>query len=43
VRQQKIRALLRQYPQGLTAYEMADITGMHVANVRTSVRAMPDV
>jgi hypothetical protein len=43
VRQQRVRALLRQYPQGMTAYEIADITKMHIANVRTALRAMPDV
>lgn len=43
VRQQRVRTLLKQYPQGLTAYEIADITKMHIANVRTALRAMPDV
>jgi hypothetical protein len=27
----------------MTPYEIAAATGMHVANVRTSLRAMPDV
>jgi len=43
VRQRKVRALLRAYPDGLTPHEIAAATGMHVANVRTSLRAMPDV
>jgi predicted transcriptional regulator len=43
VRQQKLRALLRTKPDGMTPYEIAAATGMHVANVRTSLRAMPDV
>jgi hypothetical protein len=43
VRQRKVRALLRANPWGLTPMEIAAATGMHVANVRTSLRAMPDV
>lgn len=43
VRQKKIRTLLRTKPSGMTPIEIATETGMHVANVRTSLRAMPDV
>jgi predicted transcriptional regulator len=43
VRQKRVRTLLRQHPEGMTAYEIAGITGMHVANVRTTLRALPDV
>ena len=43
VRQQKIRSTLRQHPDGLTPLKLAEITGMHVSNVRTALRAMPDV
>lgn len=43
VRQQRVRSLLRQYPEGLTPLKIAEITGMHPANVRTALRAMPDV
>jgi len=43
VRQQRVRAMLRLRPEGMTPIEIAAETGMHVANVRTSLRAMPDV
>jgi len=43
VRQQRVRKLLRTMPEGMTPIEIAEATGMHVANVRTSLRAMPDV
>ena len=43
VRQKKIRTLLRTRPSGMTSIEISTETGMHVANVRTSLRAMPDV
>jgi predicted transcriptional regulator len=43
VRQKKIRTLLRSKPSGLTPIEIAEITGIHPSNVRTSLRAMPDV
>lgn len=43
VRQQRVRALLHQHPLGLTPLKIAEITGMHPANVRTALRAMPDV
>jgi len=43
VRQKRIRTLLRAKPSGMTSVEIAAITGMHVANVRTTARAMPDV
>ena len=43
VRQKKIRTLLRTRPNGMTPGEIAEETGMNVANVRTSLRAMPDV
>ena len=43
VRQKKIRTLLRAHPNGMTPPEIAAATGVHVANVRTALRAMPDV
>ncbi len=43
VRQKKIRTLLRSRPSGMTPIEIAAETGLHVANVRTSLRTMPDV
>ena len=43
VRQKRIRTLLRTKPSGMTPIEIAAETGLHVANVRTSLRAMPDV
>jgi len=43
VRQKKIRTLLRSRPSGMTPLEIAEETGIHVANIRTSLRAMPDV
>ena len=43
VRQKRIRTLLRARPSGLTPNDIAEITGLHVANVRTALRAMPDV
>jgi hypothetical protein len=43
VRQQKVRALLRSRPEGMTPIELSELLGIHVANVRTSLRAMPDV
>jgi hypothetical protein len=42
VRQKKIRTLLRTRPDGMTPSEIADATGVHVANVRTALRGMPD-
>ena len=42
-RQKKIRTLLRSRPSGLTPIEIAELLEMHPANVRTSLRAMPDV
>ena len=43
IRQKKIRTILRTRPNGMTPIEIAAQTGMHVANVRTALRAMPDV
>jgi hypothetical protein len=43
VRQKRIRTLLRANPNGLTPHEIAEEIGAHVANVRTSLKAMPDV
>ena len=42
-RQNKVRALLRKTNEGLTAHQISESTGLHVANVRTALRAMPDV
>lgn len=43
VRQKRIRELLRQHPDGLTPLKLAGMTGLHVSNIRTALRAMPDV
>lgn len=43
VRQQKIRSLLRENPDGLTPLKLSEMTGLHVSNVRTALRSMPDV
>jgi len=43
VRQQRIRKLLRDHPEGMSPYEIAAVTDTHVANVRTALRSMPDV
>ena len=43
IRQKRIRTLLRAKPEGVTSIEIAAETGMHVANVRTALKAMPDV
>jgi hypothetical protein len=43
VRQKRIRTLLRTRPGGMTPLEIAELLDMHPANVRTSLRAMPDV
>ena len=43
VRQKRIRTLLRTRPSGMSPLEIAQVLGLHVANVRTSLRAMPDV
>lgn len=43
VRQQKIRTLLREHPDGLTPLKLAEMTGLHPSNVRTALRSMPDV
>jgi len=43
IRQKKIRAVLRAKPYGLTPIEIATLLKMHPANVRTALRAMPDV
>jgi hypothetical protein len=42
-RQKKIRALLRSRPQGMTPIELSELLGIHVSNVRVSLKAMPDV
>ena len=43
VRQKRIRTLLRSRPSGMVPIDIAEELGMHVANVRTALRAMPDV
>ena len=42
VRQKKIRTVLRTRPGGMTPKEIAESTGIHVANIRASLRVMPD-
>ena len=43
VRQKRIRTLLRTRPHGMTPGEIAEELNLHVANVRTSLRTMPDM
>lgn len=43
VRQQKIRTLLRENPSGLTSIKLAELTGLHPSNIRTTLKIMPDV
>ena len=43
VRQDRVRKILRETPEGLTANQIAEALGMHVSNARTALRAMPDV
>ena len=43
IRQKKIRTLLRAAPSGLSALEIGRALDLHPANVRTSLKAMPDV
>lgn len=43
VRQQRIRQLLLDNPDGMTPLQIAATTGMLVSNVRVALRAMPDV
>jgi predicted transcriptional regulator len=42
-RQQAIRRLLRQRPDGMTRTQLSEALGIHVANVSTALKAMPDV
>ena len=43
VRQKRIRTLLRSRADGMTPNEIAEAINMHVSNVRTALRAMPDI
>jgi len=43
IRQKRIRTLLRENPNGMTPNELSEATGVHPANVRTALKAMPDV
>jgi predicted ArsR family transcriptional regulator len=43
VRQKRIRTLLRSRPHGMTPMEISAELEIHPANVRTTLRAMPDV
>ena len=42
-RQRAIRELLKKHPDGLTRQQISDILSVGVANVRTAIKAMPDV
>jgi len=42
-RQQAIRELLLKHPQGLTRQEISDTLNIHIANVKTAIKGMPDV
>lgn len=39
----RIRALLRAKPSGMSPIELAEELDIHPSNVRTALRAMPDV
>ena len=43
VRQQALREVLRQYPDGLTTTQVAELSGFITSDVRRSLAAMPDV
>lgn len=43
VRQKRIRTLLRSRPSGMSALEIGEALDLHPANVRTSLKSMPDV
>ena len=43
VRQKRIRTLLLSRPEGVTSIEISQEIGDHPANVRKSLKAMPDV
>ena len=42
-RQQRIRDCLRSHEDGLTRQELSDALGIHIANVKTAIKGMPDV
>lgn len=42
-RQQAIRELLLNHPQGLTRQEISDTLNINVSNVKTAINGMPDV
>lgn len=42
-RQKKIRALLRTRPSGMSSQELSEALNLHPANIRTSLKGMPDV
>lgn len=43
IRQKRIRTLLRSRPSGMSALEIGEALDLHPANVRTSLKSMPDV
>jgi transcription initiation factor IIE alpha subunit len=43
VRQARIREVLKNHPDGLSSKEIAQLTGLVSNDVRTVLRAMPDV
>ncbi len=42
-RQQIIRELLLKHPHGLTRQELSDQLSIHISNVKTAIKGMPDV
>ena len=42
VRQQALREVLRQYPDGLTTTQVSELVGFSTADTRRSLAAMPD-
>lgn len=42
-RQQIIRELLLKNPHGLTRQELSDQLSIHISNVKTAIKGMPDV
>lgn len=42
-RQETIRKLLLQKPDGLTIAQISEVTGFHRSNINTAIKGMPDV
>jgi hypothetical protein len=42
-RQKAIREMLKKHPYGLTRVELSEKLDIHISNIRTAIKAMPDV